>query len=261
MDELRGESELVVLVKAAVQQGRSDDETVYCAGLTLNGAWERLYPLSFRRRSDALQLKRWDIIRYAWSRPADDPRPESRHIQRNSIEIIGELAPADRRSFMQGRDTSSLATAERTGQSLVLMRPRNPRFTITRKTEAEMESERSLFANLAPRLAITSPSSLQKPHAFPFNFGYAFATDEGPREGVYRDWEMNETFSNLRESFGEPKTLARVNKVFGHDYTERGIVFAMSRDTLAPGAAWHIHAVICMDEVDNLIAANLDVMV
>lgn len=261
MDDLRGESELVVLVKAAIEQGREGDETVYCAGLTLNGEWQRLYPLSFRRRSDALQLKRWDIIRYAWTRPANDPRPESRRVLHNSIEIIGELAPADRRTFLQDRDTSGLAAAERTGQSLLLLRPLSPRFTITRKTEAEMQAERALFTELAPRLAITAPSSLQNVRAFPFKFGYSFTTDEGPREGQYQDWEMNETFSNLRDSFGEPMTLARVNKVFGHDYTERGIVFAMNRESLAPAAPWHIHAVICMDEVDNLIAANLDVVV
>lgn len=59
-----GETEAIVIVKAAPQIGQQYGETVCCAAIDLNGNWLRLYPISFRTLADGQKFQRWDRIRF-----------------------------------------------------------------------------------------------------------------------------------------------------------------------------------------------------
>lgn len=69
-----GNTEAVVIIKAAPQVGQRHGETVCCAGLDLYGQWLRLYPVSFRLLDANKKFGRWDRISFKWRRPNDDPR-------------------------------------------------------------------------------------------------------------------------------------------------------------------------------------------
>ena len=91
MLDREGEAEAIILVKASPQATQKHGETVCCAGVTDDGKWIRLYPISFRRLEEAQQFGRWNKIKFKWRKPKDDQRQESCRVDADSIEIIGEL--------------------------------------------------------------------------------------------------------------------------------------------------------------------------
>ena len=95
-----GKAEAVVLIKAAPQVGQRHGETVCCAGVDLYGHWLRLYPVSFRTLEAVQKFGRWDRIKFKWRMPNDDPRSESRRVDQQSIEIVGELKSSERAKFL-----------------------------------------------------------------------------------------------------------------------------------------------------------------
>src|SRR6185312_4830097 len=95
-----GETDAIVLIKAAPQIGQRHGETVCCAGVGLDGKWLRLYPVSFRSLDDGQKFGRWDRIRFHWKLPTDDSRVESRRVDQDSITIVGQLKKPERQNFL-----------------------------------------------------------------------------------------------------------------------------------------------------------------
>src|SRR5579862_8099417 len=120
-----GETEVVVIVKAAPQVGQRHGETVCCAGIDLYGNWLRLYPVSFRTLDDGQKFGRWDRIRFKWRTPTDDARTESRRVDQDSISIVGTLKRAERERFLAKLITTSLDQERQNGRSLALLKARN----------------------------------------------------------------------------------------------------------------------------------------
>ncbi len=88
MNELTrsGETEAIVIIKAAPQVGQQHGETVCCAGINLEGDWLRLYPISFRTLNQGQKFGRWDHVKFKWRRPNDDLRIESRRVDQDRLE-------------------------------------------------------------------------------------------------------------------------------------------------------------------------------
>ena len=107
-----GNTEAVDIIKAAPQIGKRHGETVCCAGIDLHGNWLRLYPISFRTLGDGKRFGRWDRIKFNWRLPSDDQRPESRRVDQDSLEIMGELKHRERQNFLSNTIVTSL-NAER----------------------------------------------------------------------------------------------------------------------------------------------------
>ncbi len=253
-----GESEAIILVKAASQQGMSVDEAVYCAGVTPQGEWVRLYPVTFRRGNDVHHFKRWDHIRFRWRSPSGDPRPESRRVDQNSIEVIGELSPSQRFDFLSRLEVTHLHRLSEQGKSLALLRPRNPRFFVERKTETEINEEQQLYGRF--QRETPSEANMLKPQKpCPYRFKYKYSDDDGDFEGVYQDWGVNAAFASLSEAFGEAQTLARIVQVLGKEYPKKGMVFALDANP-RDREKWQINAIICLDEVCKVSGTSLDVV-
>ena len=68
-----GETEAIVIIKAAPQAGQRHGETVCCAGIDLRGNWLRLYPVSFRTLDEGQKFGRWERIRFKWKLPRNVP--------------------------------------------------------------------------------------------------------------------------------------------------------------------------------------------
>jgi hypothetical protein len=148
MSEFEGTSEAIILVKASPQIGRRHGETVCCAGINDKGEWVRLYPVSFRTLDQARQFRRWDRIRFRSKKPQDDTRPESLRVDHQSIEIIGELKPKERLNFLARLEVSSINAVKAEGKTLALLRPKNLKFLIERKSTEALQEEKAKFQRL-----------------------------------------------------------------------------------------------------------------
>src|ERR1700730_15801305 len=183
MSEFEGTSEAIILVKASPQVGRRHGETVCCAGVNDKGEWARLYPVSFRTLDQAKQFRRWDRVRFRWKKPQDDRRPESLRVDHQSIEIIGELKPKERLGFLARLDGSSLNKVRAAGKTLALLRPREPKFFIEKKSSELLKDEKEKFQALAAQSDLFNVSPLIPIDPCPYDFKYRYTTDDGEREG------------------------------------------------------------------------------
>jgi hypothetical protein len=120
--EQSGNSEIVVLIKAAPQAGQRRGETVCCAGLDLYGNWLRLYPIAFRTLSEEQKFGRWDRVKFKWRVPNDDRRHESRRVDQGTLEIVGTLKDSEKVQFLSSSIVTSLERERQEGRSLALLR-------------------------------------------------------------------------------------------------------------------------------------------
>lgn len=242
-------AEAIILVKASPQFGKNHGETVCCAGVSLDGAWLRLYPVTFRTLDQASQFGRWDRIRFKCRKPQNDPRPESRRVDHQSIEIIGKLKQSERERFLANLEVTSIHAEKEKGRSLALLRPQKPVFIIERKDQDEVEEERERNKGFAAQPDLFNAAAAIIPYEpCPFRFKYRYTTDDGEREGTCQDWETDATFFRWSKHYGEDAAIANMRRVFGEEYPQKGMVFAMGTHSLYPDT-WLINGVIRLDEI------------
>jgi hypothetical protein len=245
--EAEGQAEAIILVKASPHVSQKYGETVCCAGVTQEGGWVRLYPVTFRRLDDAKKFKRWDRIRFKWGAPKDDRRPESRRVDQQSIEVIGELAKSERNRLLARLEVTGLNKVELQGKSLALLRPQDPRFIIEPKSAEEIAQEKAGYESICRQPDMFFEKSLLPLHPCPFKFKYHYSTDDGIREGTCQDWETDATFFRWRTQYGEDGALQRMETVFGKEYPQKGMVLAMGTHSRYPNV-WLINGVVRMDD-------------
>ena len=251
MSNFEGTSEAIILVKASPQVGKKHGETVCCAGVNDAGEWVRLYPVTFRTLDQAKQFRRWDRIRFRWKKPDDDPRPESMRVDHQSIEMIGELKQKERLNFLQRLEVSSINKVKAEGKTLALLRPRDLKFSIEKKSDDALVEERKKFAESAAQADMFNSSALIPYEPCPYVFKYSYVTDDGERTGTCQDWETDATFYNWSRHYGEQKALENMQRVFGEEYPSKGMVFAMGTHSLYPDT-WLINGIIRMDEIRQM---------
>lgn len=249
--ERSGTDEAVVIVKAAPQIGQKHGETICCAAIDLHGNWLRLYPVSFRNLDDGRKFGRWDRIKFRWRLPKDDGRPESRRIDQESLEIVGQLKSRERYPFLSRRIVTSLDREREEGRSFALLKPEILDFNIERKPHEKIAKEAAAIEHLLKQddLFNTQPIIPRKP--CPMEFRYRYRTNDGERTGTCQDWETEATFFRWRELYGEERTLAEMRKVFGEDYPAKGVLFAMGTHSLYPDT-WLMNGIIRLDELPQL---------
>jgi hypothetical protein len=74
---------------------------VCCAGITETGDFIRLYPIRYRRLKQEAKFQRYDLIEVKGERPVDDQRPESFHVDEDSIRILRPASETDHRTRAQ----------------------------------------------------------------------------------------------------------------------------------------------------------------
>jgi hypothetical protein len=251
MSNFEGTSEAIILVKASPQVGKKHGETVCCAGVNDAGEWVRLYPVTFRTLDQASQFRRWDRIRFRWQKPKDDPRPESLRVDHQSIEIIGELKQKERLNFLHRLEVSSINKIKAEGKTLALLRPRDLKFSIEKKSGDALVEEKKKFAESAAQADMFNSSPLIPYEPCPYVFKYSYVTDDGERTGTCQDWETDATFYNWNRHYGEQKALENMQRVFGEEYPNKGMVFAMGTHSLYPDT-WLINGIIRLDEIRQM---------
>jgi hypothetical protein len=251
MTNFEGASEAIILVKASPQVGKKHGETVCCAGVNDAGEWVRLYPVTFRTLDQASQFRRWDRIRFRWQKPKDDSRPESLRVDHQSIEIIGELKQKERLNFLSRLEVTSINKIRGEGRTLALLRPRDLKFSIEKKSDDIFSEEKKKFAEFAAQADLFNSSPLIPYEPCPYVFKYSYVTDDGERTGTCQDWETDATFYNWSRHYGEQKALENMQRVFGEEYPNKGMVFAMGTHSLYPDT-WLINGIIRLDEIRQM---------
>ncbi len=245
-----GSTEAIVIIKAAPQVGQRHGETVCCAGIDLYGHWLRLYPVSFRMLDDGQKFGRWDRIKFKWRRPNDDPRPESRRVDQQSIEIVGELKQSEREKFLANSIVTSLVREREAGRSLALLKAEILEFKYQRKSNDELAEEVQRFEAIRAQADLFA-QQVTPYQPCPYHFRYRYRIDDGLREGTCQDWEIEATFFKWAKSYGEARALADMTRVFGEEYPKRGMLLAMGTHSLYPDT-WLINGVIRLDVVRQM---------
>lgn len=243
---LSGETEAIVLVKAAPQVGDRHGETVCCAAVDLYGKWLRLYPVSFRHLEPGRRFGRWDRIRFKWRTPADDRRIESRRIEQQTLNIVGKLKESERASFLGNAVVTSLDQERQAGRSLALLRPEIKRFWHEEKTDEEIGQERTKFAKLRQQQELFGAADVVPYDPCPLRFKYSYRTDDGDREGTCQDWETEATYFRWVKEYGQTATLEKMYQIFGRDYPAKGMCLAMGTHSRFPDR-WLINGIVRLD--------------
>lgn len=246
-------SEAIIIVKAAPQLGYKHGETVCTAGITRDGEWVRLFPIAFRTLEEKQQFKRWQIVQYAWKKPKDDQRLESRRVEHQSVRITGMLSEDQRFGLVSPMIRQSLTAEREAGRSFAFIRPAIRKFIIEKKPDAEYREEKERFELYAKQQDFfLRPAAPYKP--CPFKFKYEYEIADGVRTGTCQDWETEATYFKWALQYGENDTLARMQKVWGNDMPKKGVLLAMGTHSLYPDT-WLINGIVQLPERGQLALA------
>lgn len=239
-------SRAVILVKALPQPSKRYGETVCCAGVTADRRWKRLFPIRFRHLRGESSFSRWDWVDFKHHRPTADQREESCHVHEESIQTSGSLKPAERSRLLEPLIVGSGHDAARLGQSLALIRPKNPRFISKRKSSAIIEAERDAYERAARQMGMFD-AALDVIDPSPFQFRFTFEDAQGKHMYTCGDWETHAMFWRLRRQVGEAAALAKMSEVYNEQYPASGMAFAIGNQAKRP-QVWQLLGVIRLDD-------------
>lgn len=237
---------VAVLIKALPQPSKTYGETVCCAGVTAEGAWKRLFPVRFRHLKGEHSFSRWDWVSFQYGRPKADNRVESCHVHEESIAIEGKLPERERSRLLEPLVLGSGVEAAERGQSLALIRPKNTRFIIHRRTAEEIEDERRAYANAARQMTMFD-EELAALDPTPHEFKFRFEDAAGQHEYRNGDWEAHAMFWRERQRTSEAEALRWMEGKFNEEYPRRGMVFAIGNLAKRPHT-WQLLGVIRLNE-------------
>lgn len=129
-----GKESVIVLVKAAPNWSKKYKEYQICtAGISQDGGWRRLYPFP---ENIILQknIRVWDIIEVEVKKVTDDPRPESRKIKADTVQIVDRIEDRkERRKFLMKISDSSLDIPLKEKRTLAVIKPQIENFKVKKE--------------------------------------------------------------------------------------------------------------------------------
>lgn len=209
-----------------------------------------MYPVSFRVLEDGKKFKRWDRVKFKWRRPTEDQRTESRHVDSQSLEIVGRMPNREKAPFLDKLIVTSLNEQREKGLSLALLKPDVQSFRIEPKPQDELDAEQARIDEFHRQDDMFIPRPAVPQRACPYSFKYRYTIDDGLRDGTCQDWETEATFFNWRRQYGEQDALKRMQHQFGKVLPERGLYFAMGTHSRWPDT-WLINGLIQLRQNDQ----------
>ena len=205
--------ELLILTKTYPSPSTKYRETTCVAAITRNGEMRRLFPVPYRFLTDDTQFKKWEWIRASVATTTADQRPESRRIDVDSIELLGERVGTDdnwfeRRQIVESHVVEDFHTLEErrktSGQTLGFIRPKAvSSFEITPAKESTWSDEdyqKLAQDGLFDTEEMRSRVVLQK---VPFDYYYKYISGENVHRHKVVDWEGGALYWNCLHRYGE----------------------------------------------------------
>ncbi|QBF32824.1 hypothetical protein [Thalassococcus sp. S3] len=240
-----------VIIKAAPDIGQRHGETVCVAGIDYDGNWHRLYPVPFRDLRENQKFGRWDLISFRWRNAPDDRRLESKRVDPQSIEVIGSVPKAERHSLARRALVADLDKELAENKSFALIQPEQPRFSVIRYSESEIDKERRQRDELHRQTDMFSDPAISKePPPYRFNYKFKFAGKDRNYNCI--DWETEATFFKWRERYGEKIAIQEMQRVFGEEWPKKGIAFAMGTHRNQNWRNWLLSGVLRVNKSDQL---------
>ena len=210
------DEELLILTKTYPDPSTKYRETTCVAAISRQGALRRIFPVPFRFLDGSQQFKKWEWISARQKKAQDDHRPESFHIEFDTLSRTGEriLANrdwADRRPWFEPHVVENFDTLERrrqtSGETLGIIRPtRLLALDITPRKKADgTDAEK---AHLYQQGLFDSPDARSRPplEKIPYTFHYRYecAYSDGPRKHrhMITDWEAAALYRNCFRRHG-----------------------------------------------------------
>jgi hypothetical protein len=199
----------LVLVKAFPQPSQKYEETVCCAGINPQGEFVRLYPVRYRHLRPEQQFVRWDVIEYEQERPSNDPRPESRHINEDSIRIVqrANQMPEDARVSLWAQHVSESLLALKaanvtSSKSLGVVKPDEGSVKFrTRKLQAGSLEARQLASDFK-QVSLIDANPLAE-LVVEYEFSYRFTSAGNKHDMKIHDWEVQAAYFAYKRRYGE----------------------------------------------------------
>ena len=201
-------------------------ETVCTAGFREDGSWVRIFPVPLRlmKLQEEKTYRKWQWIEVNMKRYLNDERPESHHVDIDSIKpgkVISSKAWDIRWEFVKKNkpiftDMSEvIRLAKENKLSLAVLKPKKILDVVCEKyTENDFANHRKKLADLEARLKAENmqlslwddtPANMKMQFRFaemiPYKFKYRFITDDGKtRTLMIEDWEIVALYRNCIKS-------------------------------------------------------------
>lgn len=143
---------------------------------------------------------------------------------------------------------SSVEDLANRGASLGLIRPNNTRFTVRKRTPAEIDEEKNAFELAAKQLSIFD-EELAALKPTPFEFRFNFSDASGSHNYRNGDWEAHAMYwaAVNKHGMSEAEALEWMDQVFNVDYPQNGMLFAVGNMLKRP-QTWQLLGVLRVDE-------------
>lgn len=231
---------ILVVVKTYPNPSQSYGETVCCAGVDLaTGRWVRMYPITFRRLAGK-QFEKFQIIECRASKPTKgDFRPESLHVDQDTITLVGNPLPAGDKGWRQrmamlpapAPSVEAVQAAQvADGSSLAMIRPKEIKGLVIEKAKPWNERQKAYLRQQHLDLGVATSRRLHELEQIPFTFSYRFTCDDERCAIVHElqviDWEVGESYRRWSRMYGD-KWEEAIRKRYEHELPARDLHFVL----------------------------------
>jgi hypothetical protein len=223
---------ILIVVKTYPNPSTKYYETVCTAGITSEGKWIRLYPVSYRELNETQQYNKYDWIEVDVRKQIKDNRPESYRLNDNTITIIGN-APADhgwlnRKSYLIPLVNKSLEELNQLKDSqnisLGLFKPREIKSFYWEKRDSKWTPAQEAIQS-QDRIFTKKLSKLEK---IPYSFHYYFYCNDDNCRGhhlIITDWEIYQAYRSWNIQYPTEVTLEKMKNKWLNE------IFSPTRDS------------------------------
>lgn len=196
---------ILITVKSYPRPSQTHGETVCVAGITDDGQWIRLYPVTYRDLPKDQQFSKWDWIEASVTKSKLDYRPESYVADPTTIRRIAHVGTKrhweERRRLVLPHLDQSLEHLKTTNRSLGLIKAKVTDF-IMEPDDTDWSPEKK--AALRQRTFFTRREGVLE--KVPFTFKYRFTCPNHSCPGhtaTIVDWEVYQAYRTWRHLYGQ----------------------------------------------------------
>lgn len=208
----RSIEEILILTKTYPAPSAKYRETTCVAGLTRGGELRRIFPVPYRFLAADSKFKRWEWVRASVALTSKDQRPESRKIDVDTIQLLGEQMGTEdgwfeRRQLIERHLVEDFFELEgrrkRSGESLGIIRPKSvTKLIINPSKEPDWTPEdhhKLMQDGLFDSEEMKRRCVMRK---VPYDFYYEYITGEEVRKHKITDWEAGMLYWNCVRRHG-----------------------------------------------------------
>lgn len=240
----------------------TSDEVVCTAGITEDGEWVRLYPVSYRNCEPHQKFRKfqWIEVGLADKGGRNDIRPESRKPFTPSIRLLGEpIGTGDqwreRREIIDRLPHHTVRQLQQSYEhdktSLGVVKPSRILDIKVSSAERDWKPEWQAIYDQVQLFGGETPRKLEK---LPYKWSYIFECKDNaqPHSAMIEDWELGVLFLKLKESYGEEKAASMVREKYLNELAAESRDTRFFMGTTWPHNAWVVIGVFWPPSVNQL---------